>query len=37
MQPNAWHKQTLSLQWFLKKFADRFGDIGWPKEFYETV
>ena len=38
MEPNAWHKQTKSMQWFIKHFAERYAEYGgvpgWSEEYY---
>ena len=35
MKPNAWHKQTLPMEWFIKHFADKYGGVpGWSEEYY---
>ena len=35
MKPNAWHKQTLPLEYLIKKFDEKNGGVHiWPEKFY---
>jgi hypothetical protein len=37
MKPNAWHKQTLPIEFLVKKFDEKNGAPIWPKEFYDGL